>query len=63
MPMIVPPGLHEDWLANDGVEADKALALVKAQPDPTLTFAPVTLERRAPAPKPPPPPPDQMSLF
>ena len=63
MPVIVPPDLHEDWLANDRVEADRALALVMAHPDPTLAFAPVTLERRAPAPKPPPPPPDQMSLF
>lgn len=63
MPMIVAPDLHEAWLANDKVAAEEALALVKANPDPTLTFEPVTLERRAPAPKPPPPEPDQMTLF
>jgi len=56
------PDLHEAWLANDRLEAEKALALVKANPDTTLSFEPVTLERRAPAPKRPPPEPDQMTL-
>lgn len=63
MPVIVVPDLHEAWLANDRLEAEKALSLVKAKPDPTLTFEAVTLERKAPAPIPPPPEPAQMKLF
>lgn len=63
MPVIVAPDHHEAWLDNDRLEAGKALDLVKAHPDPTLIFAPVTLERKAPAAKPPPPEPDQMTLF
>lgn len=63
MPVIVPPHLHQHWLANDMVDAAEILRAVAAEPDPTLIVAPVELERRAPPPKPPAREVDQLSLF
>lgn len=63
MPVIVAPALHGDWLANERIEAEKALALVQSHPDPSLVVEPVQLERRAPLPKPLPKEPDQLKLF
>lgn len=63
MPVIVAEHLHRDWLANETVEAEKALRQVLSHPDPTLIVGPVELDRRAPVPKPPPEKTDQLTLF
>jgi putative SOS response-associated peptidase YedK len=63
MPVIVAEHLHRDWLANDTVEAEKALRRVLSHPDPTLIVEPVELERRAPTPKPLPEQRAQLTLF
>jgi putative SOS response-associated peptidase YedK len=63
MPVIVAPQLHHDWLANERVEAEAAIAAVLAHPDPTLIIEQVKLERRAPVPKPVAAEADQLSLF
>jgi putative SOS response-associated peptidase YedK len=59
MPVIVAEHLRRDWLANEGVQADRMIATVLAHPDPTLIVGPVELERRAP----PPMEADQLTLF
>lgn len=63
MPVIVAPHLYGDWLANERIEAERALELVQSYPDPSLIIEPVQLERRAPLPKPLPKEPDQLKLF
>jgi putative SOS response-associated peptidase YedK len=63
MPVIVGEQLHATWLANEEIAAEKAVAEVKANPDPSLVIEPVELERRIPPPKPAPPEPDQLNLF
>jgi len=63
MPVVVAEHLHDDWLANESVEADRMIDALLSHPDPTLIVAPVELERRAPAPKPPAVEVDQLSLF
>jgi putative SOS response-associated peptidase YedK len=63
MPVVVAEHLHRDWLANETVEAEKALRQVLSHPDPTLIVEPVELERRTPVPKPLPAEADQLTLF
>jgi putative SOS response-associated peptidase YedK len=63
MPVIVAPELYDDWLANERLEAEKALALVQSHPDNTLMIEPVQLERKAPPSKPAPKEHDQLKLF
>jgi putative SOS response-associated peptidase YedK len=63
MPVIVAPDLHGDWLANERIGAEKALALVQSHPDEILVIEPVQLERAAPAPKPALEESNQLNLF
>jgi putative SOS response-associated peptidase YedK len=63
MPVIVAPALYGDWLANERIEAENALALVQSHPDRTLVAEPVQLERKAPPPRPAPEETDQLKLF
>jgi putative SOS response-associated peptidase YedK len=63
MPVIVAEHVHQDWLANEQVEAERMIAQVLAHPDPGLIVEPVELERRAPVPKSPSAEADQLSLF
>lgn len=63
MPVIVAPHLHAEWLANEQVEAEKALAQVLAHPDESLVIEPVELGSRAAPPKPVRHEPGQLNLF
>ena len=62
MPVIVAEHLYADWLANERIEAGKALTQALSHPDGTQVAEPVELERKASPPKPVRGP-DQLALF
>jgi hypothetical protein len=62
MPVIVAEHLYADWLANERIDAGKALTQALSHPDRSLVAEPVELERKSPAPKPMQQP-DQLALF